>query len=234
MKDSLKGRRLHALAEDAREGGDFLKALEYVDRATFAYQKDSDIVGLSEVQSSRQSIFKHLYRKTGDLAFLILEKHSAIAAVEIAEQSGIKEALAIPYHNLGKYYFEAKEYINASKYFKKAIENLETYPNNRHSRSSVIADIRGHQYAAEYHAGDKTALNRALDALKELKNSQEDSTYNKNAWVSGAHIRIFQMIARDNLALARKHFGEATTIIGLDKRQILRKRQLEKLNQPIY
>ena len=81
MKDSIEGRRLHALAEEARENGDFLKALEYTDQAALAYQKDNDLLGLSEVQSSRQSTFKHLYRQTEDAVFLVLEKHSAVAAV---------------------------------------------------------------------------------------------------------------------------------------------------------
>lgn len=233
MKDSIEGRRLHALAEEARENGDFLKALEYTDQAALAYQKDNDLLGLSEVQSSRQSTFKHLYRQTEDAVFLVLEKHSAVAAVEIAEHSGIKEALGIPYHNLGKYYFEIKEYKKAAECFKNAVENLETYSSNRHSRSSVIADIKGHQYAAEYHTGDKTALDRALDALEELENAKEDSTYAKNAWLSGAHIRIAEMLAQDNPTLARKHAEKAEEIIEQDKRQILRKKQLEKLNRSL-
>lgn len=233
MKDSSQGRRLHALAEEARESGDFLKALEYNDQATLAYQKDNDLMGLSEVQSSRQSTFKHLYRQTGDSVFLVLEKYCAVASVEIAEYCGIKEALGIPYHNLGKYYFEAKEYKKAAEYFKKAVENLEAYPAGRHSRPSVIADIKGHQYAAEYHAGDKTALGRALKALEELKRAQEKSTYNKNAWICGAHIRIAEMVAKYNPALAREHIKEAIIIIESDKRQILRKKQLEELNKVI-
>lgn len=233
MNDSQEGRHLHQLAEDARESGDFLKALEYTDQATLAYEKDHDLLGLAEVQSSRQSTFKHLYRTTDDKTFLLLEKHAAEAAVEIAQVSGIKEALGIPYHNLGKYYFEAEEYAKAAEAFRKAVENLTQYPQGRHSRTSVIADIKGHQYAAEYHAGDKTALARAQDALRELENAKEENSYNKNAWLSGAHIRIAKMLARDDLQLAKKHLGEARKIIEEDKRLILRKSQLEKLTRRI-
>lgn len=229
MADSKEGRRLHTLAEDARESGKFLEALEYADQATLAYQKDDDLLGLAEVQSSRQSTLKHLYRQTGDKAFLVLEKYAAEAAVEIAKQSDIPQALGIPYHNLGKYYLEAKEYKKAIKYFKKAVENLVTSPSKRHSRPSVVADIKGHQFAAEYCNGDKTALNRALRALKDLENTKESSSYNKNAWITGAHIRIAQMLLKDNPKAAFQHAKEAEKIINKDKRLILRKYQLQKL-----
>lgn len=232
MTDSQEGRRLHALAEEARERGDFLAALEHTDQASLAYQKDGDMLGLAEVQSSRQSTFKHLFRSTGDQTFLLLEKHAALSAVEIAEKSGAPAALGIPYHNLGKYYFEAGEYQLAAEFFKKAVDNLIAYPGNRHSRPAVIADIRGHQFAAEYRAGDRSALARALEALADLESSAstaEDSAYNRNAWLSGARLRIAEMTARDNPELARRHLAEARKIIESDPQQVLRKQQLQKL-----
>lgn len=231
MADSKEGRRLHALAEETREKGLFLEALEYTDKATLAYQKDHDLLGLAEVQSSRQSTFKHLYRQTKDKVFLLLEKYSAQAAVEIAEESGIKEALGIPYHNLGKYYSEAGEYEKAVEAFRKAVENLTKFPSEKHSRPSVIADIKGHLHAAEYHTGDKSALGRAQEALEELEQSEEKSTYNKNVWLSGARLRIAKMLAGDNPDLARKHAKVAREIIESDERLILRKHQLEELDQ---
>lgn len=229
MADSNEGRRLHKLAENTRESGQFLKALEYTDQATLAYQKDGDPLGLAEVQSSRQSTFKHLYRATKDKIYLVLEKHAALSAVEIAEKCGKDEALGIPYHNLGKYYFEAKKYRPAIKCFQKAIDNLSSHSPSRHSRASVIADIKGHQYSAEYHLGDKAALARALQTLEELENSQEDSSFNKNVWITGAHLRIAEMLAKDNPPLAQKHLREAEKIISSDSRLILRKHQLDHL-----
>jgi tetratricopeptide (TPR) repeat protein len=228
MNDSKEGRRLHGLAEESREKGEFLKALEYTDQALIAYQKDGDKTGLAEVLASRQSIFKQLYRATSDIAFLILEKHTAWAAVEMAEESGIKEALAIPYHNLGKYFYEAGDYKNAAMFFKKAADNLETYHNGRHGRSSVIADIRGHQYAAEYKAGDKTAYERAVRVLEDLKGLEEDS-YNKNVWVTGAQLRIVEMLLEDEPEKSAEYLKKAEEIIKSDGRLILRAEQLKKL-----
>ena len=230
MGDSQDGKKFHLLAEQAREAGNFLQALEYTDQATLAYQKDSDIAGLAEVQSSRQSTFKHLYRKTGDKLFLILEKHAAESAVELAQQCTDQSALAIPYHNLGKYYAESGEWGKAAEYFQKAVENLRTYSDNSHSRQSVIADIEGHQFAAEYKQGDKQALGRALNALEDLKETEEDS-YNKAVWVSGAHLRIAEMLMENNIELARQHLDKARKIIESDTRLILRKEQLDRLQQ---
>jgi tetratricopeptide (TPR) repeat protein len=234
MTNSHEGRRLHGLAEQARESGNFIKALEYTDQAALAYQQDSDLLGLAEVQSSRQSTFKQLYRTTGDPVFLIFEKHAALAAVEIAQKSGQPEALGIPYHNLGKYYFEAKDYKRAVQAFNNAVKSLTSHPLGRHTRASVIADIRGHLFAAQYWAGDKTALDRALQALEDLRKAPEESSYNKNVWISGAHLRIAEMISTDNPSLSAQHLASARKIITSDQRLILRKSQLERLENKIH
>lgn len=232
MADSKKGRRFHSLVETAREAGKLLKALEYSDQAILAYQKDGDLLGLAEVLASRQSTFKQLFRKTRDKVFLILEKYPAQASVEVAEKSGIKEALGIPYHNLGKYYFENGEYESAYKSFKKAVEYLTKFP-GRHTRPSVIADIQGHEYAAKYFTGDKSSLSFALKALKALENAQEENSYNKNVWLSGGHIRIAKMLIHDNPKLAKAHLTKAEKIISSDKRLVLRKHEVEILKKKL-
>lgn len=229
-KDSEKGRALHQLAETAKENGSFIEALYYTDQASIAYQLDKDLVGLAEVQSSRQSTFEHLFRTTGDVVYLVLEKHAAQSAVEIAEMSGVNEGLAIPYHNLGKYFFVIKDYKKASEWFSKAVENLEKYPQKRHGRPAVIADIKGHLYVSQYFAGDKTALKKVLEVLEDLKKADEDS-YNKNVWISGAHLRIAEMLIKDDPKLAKNHLAEAEKVIGSDKRLALREGQLKKLKK---
>lgn len=158
---SSKGRQLHAKAEVARETGKFLEALISSDQAIIVYQKAADYLGLAEVLASRQSTFKHLYEKTEDKAYLILEKHAAEAAVEIAKLSKIWKALAIPYHNLGKYYQESGEDKRAVQAFKKAVKYLEKFPPKMHNRPAVLLDIKGHLYAAKYRTGDKSAFKKA-------------------------------------------------------------------------
>lgn len=228
---SKKGREIHQRVEEAREDGRFLDALKFADEATIVYVEDGDLLGLAELQSSRQSTFKQLYRQAGDKNYLILEKHSAESAVEIAEKSGIKEALAIPYHNLGKYYEEAGKHRKAAEFFKKAVQNMKDSPPKNHNRPAVIADIEGHQFAAEYLAGDKNALKRAEQALKELVQSNEEqiSKYNYNVWISGAHIRIATMLREDNPKTAKDHLQKAKEVINANPDLKLRKTQWEKL-----
>ena len=67
----------HVQAEQARERGDYEQALVLTDQALIAYQQDGDLTGMAEIQSSRQRVFKHLYRSTKDKAYLVLEEHSA-------------------------------------------------------------------------------------------------------------------------------------------------------------
>ena len=76
-------------------------------------------------------------------------------------------------------------------------------------------------------------MTRALDALGELENAEESNSYFKNAWLSGAHLRIAEMVAQDNPELAKKHVEEARRIIEGDERLILRNSQLEKLEKTI-
>lgn len=228
-----KGRSLHSLAEKAREEGKFLEALQFTDQASLAYQKDADMLGLAEVQSSRQNIFKHLFRSTGDETFLILEKHSAQSAVDIAQKSGVAQALAIPLFNLGKYYLEVKDYVEAIECFEKAIANLKANPQNPHSRPAVIADIGGHLCFAQHFSGDEVALSKAMKLLAELEGLDEEP-YSKAVWITGAHLRIAQMTVKKDPKLARKHLEFARKIINVDDSLVLRAEQLRVLEESLF
>ncbi|OGE25802.1 hypothetical protein A3H85_02120 [Candidatus Daviesbacteria bacterium RIFCSPLOWO2_02_FULL_40_8] len=226
MVTSKKGRELHSKAEVAKESGQFQQALEYCDQATIAYSEDGDLLGLAEIQSSRFATFKHLYQATKKPEFLVLAKHAVLSSVEVAKMSGVSESLAIPYHNLGKYYSEAGEYKEAAKAFKMAVEYIKSSPPERHNRPAVIADFVGHQFAAEYLTGDKSAIGQAEEALRDLEESVELSRYNKDVWLSGAHLRLAKMLKSDNPEKAKLHLMEAKKIIDSNSDLVLRKQQL--------
>ena len=95
-----EGRRIHGLAETAREEGRFLDALHYTDEALLAYQLAGDRLGQSEVLSSRSITFRRLHRETNDRSFLLLAKHTSMAAVDIARESDERSALAVPLFQL--------------------------------------------------------------------------------------------------------------------------------------
>jgi hypothetical protein len=107
---SERGREIHGKAEQARENGNFLEALQLAEEATRVYLQDNDLVGASEVRGSKFLTYRHLSETTGDENWLILAKHATEESVEIAEKSGVPEALSMPYFNLAK----AEEIIDAN------------------------------------------------------------------------------------------------------------------------
>lgn len=223
-----RGRQLHGQAEQAREEGNFLKALQLTDEAMVAYQEAGDELGFAEIQASRFLTLRHLFEKTDSKHYLVLARHAAMASVEIAETSGNKEALAIPLFNLAKAQESLGQLDEAIESYRKAVDNIVNNPPATHNRPSVIADFKVHLTTAEYKNGDKTALERAISALSDLEKADEES-YNKNVWLSGGHMRIAEILREDNPEEAKKHLQKAKEIIDADPRLELRKNQWEKL-----
>ncbi len=228
--ESQEGRRLHALAEQARESGDSVKALNLTDQAMLAYQKDGDNLGFAEVLSSRFLSLRHLFDSTEDKNFLILAKHQAEASVEIAEKAGDKTALAIPLFNLAKAQETLEQIPQACEAYKKAADNMTQNPPQNHNRAGILADFKIHLATCEYRNGDKEAMDRALQALSELKDSDE-TKYNKDVWLSGAHMRIADALREDDADKALKHLQKAKEIIDSNPDLKLRLNQWEKLNK---
>ncbi|MDO8499014.1 MAG: hypothetical protein Q7S44_04485 [bacterium] len=228
----LEARQLHGQSEQAREAGDFTKSLELSERAMVSYQKENDLLGFAEALAGRVITLRHLYEQTENKAYLILAKYTAMASVDIAQESGDKTALAIPLFNLGKLQEILGEHQNATNSFREALDNIINNPPVVHrvpERPAIIADFKFHLAHAEYNTGDKTALERAESALSELETSAEISDYNKNVWVSGNHMHLVEMLREDNPEKAKEHLQKAKEIIDSDERLKLRKAQWEKL-----
>lgn len=223
------GRKLHGQAAHAREDGDHLKALQILDEAMLAYQKDEDILGLAEVIADRSIVLRHLYGETGDKNFLLEAKGEMEASVEIAKASGNKEALALPLFNLAKVQEDLGELQAAIQTYTEAAQNMESNPPTNHNRPAVLADMKVHLSTCEYRAGDKDALMRAEQALSEIEASDEVK-YNKDVWMSGAHMRIADMLREDNPEKAKEHLQNAKDTIDANPDLKLRKTQWEKLS----
>ena len=153
---------------------------------------------------------------------------AAESSVEIARLSRIPEALALPLFNLGKAYQEMQMYKEAVIALEEAVKEITTHPPKMHNRPAVVADIRGHLYYCQYKSGDKTALDRAQQALSDLE-SADEIKYNKDVWLSGGHMRIAEMLRGDNPAKAREHLEKAKKIIDANPDLKLRKGQFDKL-----
>lgn len=224
-----EGRRLHGLAAQAREDGRHLDSLKLDDEAMLAYQKDGDLLGFAEVLADRAIVLRHLYDKTGGKAFLIKAKHETMAAVAIAETSGNNSALAIPQFNLAKIQEELGEFSSAVTTYKEALENITNNPPADHgNRPAMIADFKVHLATCEYKAGDKSALERAEQALAELEEADEEK-YTKDVWSSGGHMRITNMLGEDDPEKARVYLQKAKEIIDGNPDLKIRREQWEKL-----
>ncbi len=234
---SSHAKQLHSQAEEARESGNLLKALELTDQATVAYQEERDIAGMAEIQASRFSTLKHLYQTTGDRNYLILAKHAAQSGVDIARADGQSAALGIPLFNLGKALEPLEEYSEAIQAYQQSIEALEANPDSRPNLEATVLDIKGHLYACQYKNGDKSAGGRAeqtlLDLEKAFEGIEEDQgfglSYLRNVWVSGAHMRLALILKDDQPEKAREHLEAARKIIDADERMVLRRGQLKQL-----
>src|SRR5437016_4444882 len=92
---------------------------------------------------------------------------------------------------------------------------IQKNPPESFNRAGVLADMKVHWYTCMYKAGDKSGLDRALMAVKDLEVSDEKtvSKYNYDVWLSGAHMRIAEMLKEDNLEEAKKHLQMAKEII---------------------
>lgn len=224
-----EGRKLHNQAAQAREAGEHLKALQLSDEAMLAYQRDDDKLGFAEVLADRSISLRHLWEATNDKVFLVKAKHESMAAVEIAETTD-RTALPVPQFNLAKIQEELGELPKAVSNYRLAVENIaNNTPESHSNRSAIIADYKVHLATCEYKNGDKSALDRAEQALTEIETSDEEK-YNKDVWSSGGHMKIADILQKDNPEKAREHLQKAKTIIDSNPDLKLRKRQWEKLS----
>lgn len=226
---NLSAREIHGQAEQTREAGDFPKALALADQALLAYQKEGDEKGFAEALTSRFLTLRHLYHETGDSNYLVLAKHTAMAAVEIAQSSKDPTALALPLFNLAKVQEELNEPSSACQTYQQSLDNLINNPPSEHNRAGVIADFKVHLYSCLYKSGDKSALEKLLQATTDLEGSNE-TKYNKDVWLSGAYMRLAEILRSNNPPQARENLQKAKDIIDTNPDLKLRAKQWEKLS----
>ena len=228
-----KARQLHARALQLREQKEFLESLKVGEEALVEYAEDNDTLGFSELLTLQAKTYLHMYDFTNYKPYLLLAKRIGQTAVDIVEESGQNEAKALPYFNLGKISEDAGDLELAVESFRKAVQLMEDFPPERHNRKSVLADFKNHLATAEYQTGDKTALGKAEESIKDLETSTDASDYEKHVWLSGAHMRIAKMLQDDDKEKAQGHLKKAREIIDADPELIIRQEQWEKLNSQL-
>lgn len=225
-----KGRALHAQADKAREEEQFTQSLALNDDALFTYDADNDALGFSEGIASRSITLRVYANLHESKRILTLAKYEMMAAVELARRSEIAEALPLPLYHLAQVQEDLGEFDDSVKNYKEAVEGMLNNPPATHNRPSVIANMNVHLATCEYKAGDKTALERAKKALKELEDTEEPDKYSKDVWVSGGYMRIADVMRSDSPDEARSSLARAKEIIDSNPDLTLRKKQWEKLS----
>lgn len=230
-----KARDLLGKANEVRENGDYVESLKLADEAIIAAQAEADLGAFSEGLSVRYLAYKLLYQDTSDENYLVLAKHTMFASVEVAEKSGDKTALAIPYFNLAKVLDESNLVDDSLNYFKKALSSLKANPPQSHNRPGVVADFAGYLATEQYKAGDKSAASLIDEAVENLKNSGEDkiSDYNLKVWLSGLHMRAAEVLKADNPEKSKDHLKSAKEIIDSDGRLTIRLKQWHRLSEKL-
>ncbi len=224
----MSARDILGQANGQREKGEFLRSLQTADDALIKFSEEKDPAGIAESLAVRFLTLKHLFRVSGDKSYLVIAKAEMIASVEIASSGEDKTALAIPLFNLAKVYDELNDLGKAIPTYNEAVQALEEYPPQTHYRPAVVADFKIHLATAEMKNGDKSARERLEKALTELELAEEDS-YNKNVWLTGAHMNLAHLLKDEEPDIAKDHLQKVKEIIESDERLILRKAQWEKL-----
>jgi len=220
-----QGLSFHIKAERARELGWFIEALQFADQAIYYYQQEKDNFGISDAMCSKILTYRHLFEQTNDTNFLILAKHAGEAAVEINKSP-------ISLTRLGQAYKSLENWKKAEENFEEAIAEFEKNPPKHHNREAVLLDMKNQLFSSMYRNGDKSALEKMLQNIEKLNNTEE-LKYNKDVWLSGAHMEIAEMTNNEDKNLSKKHFDIAKDIIDNNQELVLRKKQLEKLNEKL-
>lgn len=229
MSVESKGREIHGRAEILRERGETIEALKLYQEAFKAYQEDNDLLGFSEAQAAEVIALIHLWEKTNFEGWLVRAKHTAMSSVEMAEKSGIKEALSLPYSKLGKVQEALGELDEAVGSYKRSYDLLISNPPPEHGiRPAMQADFKLHWLIAAYMSGDKSVLEQIEESIKDLEAADEVKS-NKDIWLSGAHMRVAEALKEEDLAKAKEHLQVAKDIIDSNPELTIRLTQWQKL-----
>lgn len=213
----------HQQAEKSREYQDYQVALELAVDSELSYDAIGDIIGFSEVQATKALTYRQLFRSSKTGYFLVLAKHSALSAVEIARNSGIKEALAIPVFNLAKVYEEIGELDQAIKLYKEALGYITDNPPVHQDREAVKLDFKLHLLIARLSNGEKNLEKEIVEVLNKIEADEDEASYNKNVWVSGGYLKLAEILREF------KYLDIARKIIELDDRLELRNIEWQEL-----
>jgi len=116
--------------------------------------------------------------------------------------------------------------------YQKAIELFQSNPPEEHNRPAVLIDFKIHYQVARLLSGEMDAVNAIQQLISQLE-SLDETKFNKDIWISGAHMRIAEALMSTNPDLAKVHLNKAKEIIDANPELSLRSAQWQKINEKI-
>ncbi|MEO6508624.1 MAG: hypothetical protein ABIO02_01605, partial [Patescibacteria group bacterium] len=240
------GHDYHLAAEKAREAKEYNRALEYIEKAHEIYSHEGNLGKVAEASASEAITYTNRGRAAQDTAQRAADfqkaKESAIRSVEEAEKTGNPEDSTLPLFTAAKTLQQLGEMEQAVEFYKKAVE-LPLPEDHKPSEVAIYADIKNHLATCEYSLAatseeKATALKEAEQSVEELMQSgidklSEAQRYNYNVWLSGAYMRIADVLYSDDPEKAMSFLKQADEIIESDERLIARKDQIAQLRNTL-
>lgn len=167
---------------------------------------------------------KHLALLKEDTSLKILAQKDAETMLEISQKFDLKDKYHTPHFRLGEISMLMANYKKATEYYKKALGTYE-------GPLSEKGDYRYHLGEAFYEMGAKDKGKKTiLEGLEEIKKGSSDvDPFLIHVWESGAHMRLADLLRKDNPKLAKEHFKKARKIAKSDEKLVIRRRQIREL-----
>jgi tetratricopeptide (TPR) repeat protein len=223
-----EGRKLHTLSAQAREEGNTAEALHKSNDALLAYDAANDSLGFAEALADRSITL----RNTSSKRFLILAKHTAMAAIEIARDSSDLTAVALPIYNYAKVQESLGEIPQAIASYKEAISHMEQTPPAMHNQHAILLDMKIRLSTAEIKNGNQVAEQEIQNLIDQLKTDETLDQFTKDVWVSGAYMRLAEAFTQNDSDLAQDYLSKAKEIAKNNPRLLVRQKQLDNLVTP--
>lgn len=213
----------HYQSEESRELQDYQVSLELAIDSEFSYDEAGDELGFSEVQAGKALTYRQLFKASKNGHFLVMAKHAALAGVEIAKNSRLKDALAIPVFNLAKVYEEIGELEQAKALYEEAVDHITNNPPVHHNRPAVKLDFLLHLLLCKIQLGEITLVDEVVKVIKQIENQTDESDYNRKVWASGGYLRLAEILKDAS------YLEDARKIIESDDRLELRNIEWQEL-----
>ncbi|OGM11098.1 hypothetical protein A2W13_02830 [Candidatus Woesebacteria bacterium RBG_16_36_11] len=222
------GSDIHNKGASLREEDKHLDALGYLTLSLFFLQQEGNYSELVDALKDRCLTWKHLFLTLKDKSYSILARKDAESMLAITEEFNLIDRYHTSYFRLGEIDMLDEDYPNAIKNYQKA---LETYTGTL----SEKGDYRYHLGEAKYRKGDKKeGKGLILKGLEEIrKGAKELDPFLIHVWESGVHMRLAELLRKDEPKESKLHLQKAQEIANSDEKLVIRRRQIKELTKKL-